>query len=115
MNHTYAVTGGAGFIGSQLVRTLLANGAARIIVIDNLLSGHEKNLREVRENVDFQQIDIRDYNRVLEATRGCDTVFHLAAIPSVPRSIVDPVPSHDVNINGSFNVFRAAHENKVRR
>ena len=115
MNHTYAVTGGAGFIGSQLVRTLVANGAARIVVIDNLLSGHEKNLREVRENVDFQQIDIRDYDRVLKATRGCDTVFHLAAIPSVPRSIVDPVPSHDVNINGSFNVFRAAHENKVRR
>jgi nucleoside-diphosphate-sugar epimerase len=115
MNSTAAVTGGAGFIGSQLVRTLLAHGAPRVVVIDNLLSGHEKNLQEVRESVDFHQVDIRDYERVLQATSGCDTVYHLAAIPSVPRSIADPVPSHDVNINGSFNVFRAAHENKVRR
>jgi nucleoside-diphosphate-sugar epimerase len=115
MNSTPAVTGGAGFIGSQLVRTLLKKGARRVVVIDNLLSGHEKNLREVRESIEFHNVDIRDYDRVLHATSGCDTVYHLAAIPSVPRSIVDPVPSHDVNINGSFNVFRAAHENKVRR
>ena len=115
MNTKPAVTGGAGFIGSQLVRTLLAGGADRVVVIDNLLSGHEQNLREVRERVDFHEVDIRDYDRVLHATRGCDTVYHLAAIPSVPRSIADPVPSHDVNINGTFNVFRAANENKARR
>jgi nucleoside-diphosphate-sugar epimerase len=114
-NRKFAVTGGAGFIGSQLVRTLLGQGAGRVTVIDNLLSGHEKNLHEVRDAVDFHQIDIRDYDRVAAATEGCDTVFHLAAIPSVPRSIADPVPSHDVNINGAFNVYRAAHENKVRR
>jgi nucleoside-diphosphate-sugar epimerase len=111
----YAVTGGAGFIGSQLVRTLLAQGAGRVTVIDNLLSGHEKNLHEVRDSVEFHHADIRDYDRVAAATQGCDTVFHLAAIPSVPRSIEDPVPSHDVNINGTFNVYRAAQENKVRR
>jgi nucleoside-diphosphate-sugar epimerase len=111
----YAVTGGAGFIGSQLVRTLLAQGAGRVTVIDNLLSGHEKNLDEVRDSVEFHPVDIRDYDRVVAATAGCDTVFHLAAIPSVPRSIEEPVPSHDVNINGTFNVYRAAQENKVRR
>ena len=111
----YAVTGGAGFIGSQLVRTLLAQGAGRVTVIDNLLSGHEKNLDEVRDAVEFHHADILDYDRVVAATQGCDTVFHLAAIPSVPRSIADPVPSHNVNINGTFNVYRAAQENKVRR
>jgi nucleoside-diphosphate-sugar epimerase len=110
-----AVTGGAGFIGSQLVRTLLAKQTDRVVVIDNLLSGHETNLAEVRESVEFHRTDVRDFEEVLKTTRGCDTVFHLAAIPSVPRSITDPVPSHDVNINGTFNVFRAAHENKVRR
>lgn len=114
-NSRVAVTGGAGFIGSQLVRTLLAGGADRVVVIDNLLSGHEKNLQEVRDRVDFHQVDICNYDRVLQSTKGCETVYHLAAIPSVPRSIADPVPSHDVNINGTFNVFRAAHENKVRR
>jgi nucleoside-diphosphate-sugar epimerase len=111
----FAVTGGAGFIGSQLTRTLLSKGAERVIVIDNLLTGHEKNLAEIRDRVDFRNVDICDYDAVLKATSGCDTVFHLAAIPSVPRSIVDPVPSHEVNINGTFNVYRAAHENKVRR
>ena len=111
----YGVTGGAGFIGSQLVRTLLAQGAGRVTVIDNLLSGHEKNLDEVRDSVEFHNVDICDYDRVAAAMQGCDTVFHLAAIPSVPRSIADPVPSHDVNINGTFNVYRAAQENKVRR
>jgi nucleoside-diphosphate-sugar epimerase len=115
MNRLVSVTGGAGFIGSQLVRTLLANGADRVVVVDNLLSGHEKNLREVRENVDFHQVDIRDYDAVLRATRDCATIYHLAAIASVPRSIDEPVPSHDVNINGTFNVFRAAHENKAGR
>ena len=111
----FAVTGGAGFIGSQIVRTLLARGADRVIVIDNLLSGHERNLQEVRRDVDLEKLDVRNYDGVLRATQDCDAVFHLAAIPSVPKSIVDPVPSHDVNINGTFNVLRAAKENAVRR
>jgi len=111
----YVVTGGAGFIGSTLVRTLLAEGGTQVRVVDNLLTGHEKNLAEVRSRIDFERSDIRDYGAVLGAVRGADVVFHLAAIPSVPRSIRDPVPSHEVNIDGTFNVFRACAEAKVKR
>src|SRR4051812_21075715 len=92
----FVVTGGAGFIGSTLVRTLLARG--RVAVIDNLLTGHEANLKEVREKIEFHNVDIRDAAALGPILQGADTVFHLAAIPSVPRSIDDPVPSHEVNI-----------------
>jgi UDP-N-acetylglucosamine/UDP-N-acetyl-alpha-D-glucosaminouronate 4-epimerase len=111
----FAVTGGAGFIGSQVVRTLLARGTERVIVIDNLITGHERNLHEVRSHVDLEKVDVRDYDSLLKVTRGCEAIFHLAAIPSVPKSIANPVPSHDVNINGTFNVLQAAKENAVRR
>jgi nucleoside-diphosphate-sugar epimerase len=111
----YVVTGGAGFIGSALVRGLLKQGADRVTVIDNLLTGHEKNLAEVRDSVDFHREDICDYDAIEPVIAGADVVFHEAAIPSVPRSINDPVPSHDVNINGTFNVLRAAVAGRVRR
>ena len=111
----YVVTGGAGFIGSCLVRGLLAEQGAQVAVVDNLLTGHRKNLEEIRTRVELHLVDICNYADVQEALKGADTVFHLAAIPSVPRSIKDPVPSHEVNINGTFNVLRAAHENGVRR
>ncbi len=109
----FVVTGGAGFIGSQLVRTLLAHGS--VAVVDNLLTGHEKNVAEVRSQIEFHKIDIRDAAALLPLMQGADTVFHLAAIPSVPRSIADPEPSHTVNIDGTFNVFRAAQLGGVRR
>jgi nucleoside-diphosphate-sugar epimerase len=109
------VTGGAGFIGSALVRGILAQGAAKVTVIDNLLTGSESNLTEVGSRVDFRKTDICDYDGVLDAIKGATTLFHLAAIPSVPRSIHDPVPAHEVNINGTFNVFRAAKQAGVRR
>src|SRR5579863_5276465 len=108
------VTGGAGFIGSALVRKLLDDGAS-VAVIDNLLTGHEGNLAEVRDRIDFHRVDIRDSKPLSALMRGADVVFHLAAIPSVPRSIDDPVPSHEVNIDGTFNVLRAAKEAGVRR
>ncbi|HXS97120.1 MAG TPA: SDR family oxidoreductase [Candidatus Limnocylindrales bacterium] len=111
----YVVTGGAGFIGSAIVRALLKEGAARVSVIDNLLSGREGNLDEVRAQVDFHRADIRNFEEVAPLVRGADVVFHEAAIPSVPRSIDEPVPSHEANINGTFNVLRAAHEGGVRR
>jgi nucleoside-diphosphate-sugar epimerase len=118
--HTYKVnqflvTGGAGFIGSALVRGLLSRGAARVVVADNLLTGYERNLDAVRGCIDFHRIDICDYASLRKAMAGVEIVFHEAAIPSVPRSINSPVPSHEVNINGTFNVLRAATEAGVRR
>jgi nucleoside-diphosphate-sugar epimerase len=104
----YVVTGGAGFIGSALVRGLLAAGARHVVVIDNLLTGKEKNLEEVRSQIDFQRADIRDYAAIAPLIQGAEVVFHLAAIPSVPRSIEDPVPSHEVNVDGTFQVLRAS-------
>jgi nucleoside-diphosphate-sugar epimerase len=111
----YVVTGGAGFIGSALVRGLLRNGASKVVVIDNLLTGQEENLDEVRNSVEFHRADIRDYDQIAPLVRGADIVFHEAAIPSVPRSIQDPVPSHEVNINGTFQVLRAAAADGVGR
>jgi UDP-glucose 4-epimerase len=114
MSH-YVVTGGAGFIGSAIVRRLLDEGASRVVVIDNLLSGREENLEEVRSRVDLQVADIRNYEEIAPIMKGAAVVFHEAAIPSVPRSIADPIPSHEVNINGTFNVLRAAREGQAGR
>ena len=114
MNH-YVVTGGAGFIGSAIVRRLLAEGASRVVVVDNLLTGRESNIEEVRSRIDFQRADIRNYEEIAPLLRGAAVVFHEAAIPSVPRSIDDPVPSHDINANGTFNVLRAAKEGQAGR
>lgn len=111
----YVVTGGAGFIGCAIVRALLREGAGRVTVIDNLLSGKEENLEEVRAGVDFHRADIRDYHAIAPILKGADVVFHEAAIPSVPRSIHDPVPSHEANIDGTFQVYRAAVDGKVGR
>lgn len=111
----YIVTGGAGFIGSTLVRSLVESGGARVEVVDNLLTGHAKNLSGVGPGVALHQADIRDYEAIAPLMAGADVVFHLAAIPSVPRSIDEPAPSHEVNIDGTFNVFRAAAESKCRR
>jgi UDP-glucose 4-epimerase len=111
----YVVTGGAGFIGSALVRALLARGDGKVRVVDNLLTGNEANLQEIRSRIEWDRSDIRDAAAMLSAVRNADVVFHLAAIPSVPRSIHDPVPSHEVNIDGTFNLFRACVDAKVRR
>jgi UDP-glucose 4-epimerase len=111
----YLVTGGAGFIGSAIIRALLREGAGSVVALDNLLSGKEENLAEVRAQVDFQRADIRNYEEIAPLFRGVDAVFHEAAIPSVPRSIDEPVPSHETNIDGTFNVLRAASAAGVKR
>jgi UDP-glucose 4-epimerase len=111
----YVVTGGAGFIGSSVVRALLEQGAGHVDVIDNLLTGYEKNLEEVASQVTLHRVDIRDFDGVKAAIAGAEKVFHLAAIPSVPKSIDEPVPSHEVNIDGTFNVYRACAETGVKR
>src|SRR3954452_88176 len=108
------VTGGAGFIGSALVRALLAEGR-RVHVIDNLSTGNLDNLEEVADRITVHEFDLRDYNRIAPVIAGAERVFHLGALPSVPKSILQPVPSHECNIDGTFNVFRAAAEGKAAR
>jgi nucleoside-diphosphate-sugar epimerase len=111
----YVVTGGAGFIGSALVRGLLRQGADRVIVIDNLESGSEENLEEVASSIELERADIRCYDQIAPLVRGADVVFHEAAIPSVPLSIDKPVPSHEVNIDGTFHLLRACADGGVKR
>lgn len=111
----YVVTGGAGFIGSALVRLLVEQPGAEVTIIDNLNSGKRENLAGVSGAWTLVEADIRSFDAIAAAMAGADTCFHLAAIPSVPRSIKEPIPSHEVNIDGTFNVFRACAEAKVRR
>jgi UDP-glucose 4-epimerase len=111
----YVVTGGAGFIGSALVRGLLRQGAGKVVVIDNFASGKEANLEEVASSIEIERADIRCYDQIAPLVKGADVVFHQAAIPSVPRSIDTPVPSHEVNIDGTFHVLRACADGGVRR
>jgi UDP-glucose 4-epimerase len=110
----YVVTGGAGFIGSTLVRTLLKRGH-KVVVVDNLATGYRNNLIEVAKDIEFHEMDIRNFEEMAPIVAGARCVFHLGALPSVPKSIVDPLPSHDVNINGTFNVLRACAEGGVGR
>jgi UDP-glucose 4-epimerase len=84
-------------------------------VIDNLSTGNLDNLEEIADQITVYEYDLRDYPRIAEVVEGAYRVFHLGALPSVPKSILDPVPSHEVNIDGTFNVFRAAVEGKAGR
>jgi UDP-glucose 4-epimerase len=111
----YIITGGAGFIGSALARGLLALNDGTVEVIDNLSTGRRENLKDLEGQIAFHPADIRDYDRICPIMAEADTLFHLAAIPSVPRSITDPVPSHECNIDGTFNVLRAGVEGNVRK
>ena len=108
------VTGGAGFIGSNLVRSLLASGRD-VRVLDDLSTGRMVNLDEVASHLDLVVGDLRDAEVVRGAVRGVDTVFHLGAIPSVARSVADPIASHTVNVDGTVHVLTAARELDVRR
>jgi nucleoside-diphosphate-sugar epimerase len=110
----YIVTGGAGFIGSALVRALLAEGR-RVHVIDNLSTGNLDNLEEVADQITVHELDFCDYDRIAPIIAGADRVFHLGALPSVPKSILEPVASHESNLDGTFNVFRAAVDGKAGR
>jgi UDP-glucose 4-epimerase len=108
------VTGGAGFIGSHIVTKLLELGhAAR--VLDDFSTGSRANLAHVAADVDVVEGDVRDLATVEAAARGCEVIFHQAAIVSVPRSIEDPQLSHDVNIQGTLNVLQAARRAPARR
>lgn len=113
----FLVTGGAGFIGSNLVSYLLSNGAKQVRVLDNLSTGFKDNLKEHESNPSFQFIlgDITDYNACLEACENMDGVFHNAALGSVSRSMQDPMATNLANVSGFVNVLFAAKNQGVKR
>jgi UDP-glucose 4-epimerase len=111
---TYLITGIAGFIGSSLARAVLAQGD-QVRGIDNLATGKRENLEEIRERIDFRESDILDLERVRAACEGVDYVLHQAAIPSVPKSVLDPLGSNRANVDGTVNVLVAARDAKVKR
>jgi len=108
------VTGGGGFIGSNLVRALLARGD-EVRVLDNFATGSRTNLAGLEHDVDLVEGDLRSYERVHAAVRGVEVVFHEGALPSVPRSVQDPLTTTAVNIEGTLNVLLAARDEGVRR
>ncbi len=114
MSRRVLVTGGAGFIGSHLVRRLVEEGDD-VRVLDDLSTGKRENLLEVADSVELVEGDLRDPSALGRAVAGCECVFHEAALPSVPRSIVDPITSHEVNATGTLLVLEAARQAGVRR
>lgn len=112
------VTGGAGFIGSNLVEKLLSNNKVELVrVLDNLATGSLQNIDEFRSNTRFEYIngDITSYDACLQACEGITHISHQAALGSVPRSVKDPLTTNHVNITGTLNIFTAAKEKKVKR
>jgi nucleoside-diphosphate-sugar epimerase len=108
------VTGGAGFIGSHLVDGLLEAGA-RVRVMDNLATGRKENLAHCLDRIEFVEVDIRDFEACGRAAAGTEIVFHQAALGSVPRSMVHPELSLDVNVRGTLNIFTACRDAGVKR
>ncbi len=113
-SNLYLVTGGAGFIGSHISEALVNRGD-RVRVLDNLMTGNRENLGHLANEIDFIEGDIRDFDTVRRAMDGVRIVFHEAAIPSVPRSVNEPVLNHESNVNGTFNVLLAARDAGVKR
>jgi UDP-glucose 4-epimerase len=108
------VTGGAGFIGSHLVETLISAGC-QVTVLDNLSTGHTANLQHLEGKFEFYQKDVRDAEALFAAADKCDVIFHLAAVVSVPLTIEDPMDSAAINDMGSLLVFEAARKQGVKR
>jgi UDP-N-acetylglucosamine 4-epimerase len=111
---TYLVTGGAGFIGSNIVDELLRRKHT-VRVLDNFATGREENLADVRNRIQLIRDDVRDAAAVDRAVAGCDFVLHQAALASVPRSIADPVANNEVNVQGTLNVLVSAQKHGVKR
>ena len=113
-NKSFLVTGGAGFIGSNIVEYLLKNNAGLVRVLDNLSTGHKSNIEQYIgcQNFEFLEGDIRNYETCISAVKNIDYVFHEAALGSVPRSITDPITTNNVNIDGFLHMLVATKENK---
>jgi len=110
----YLVTGGAGFIGCNLVRHVLARGH-EVVVVDDFSTGKRQNLVDLAGRIELIEGDIRDRATMDRAVGGCAAVFHQAALGSVPRSVADPATSHDVNVNGTVTVLEACRSAGVKR
>lgn len=112
--HTALVTGGAGFIGSNLAEKLLQAGA-KVRIIDNFSTGKKINLESIASRVEVVEGDIRNRDTVRKALAGVNVIFHIAALPSVPRSMKEPYPSCDINIMGSLSLFEEARLAGIKR
>jgi UDP-glucose 4-epimerase len=110
----YLITGIAGFIGSSLARAVLAQGD-QVRGVDNFATGKRENLEEIRDRIDFRESSILDLDAMKDACLGVDFVLHQAAIPSVPKSVLDPIGSNAANVDGTVNVLVAARDAKVKR
>lgn len=110
----HLVTGGAGFIGSNIVKELLKRGET-VRVFDNFATGRRSNLVSVQDQIELIEGDLRNYHNVLDAVEGVDYIYHQAALPSVPRSIKDPITSTEVGANGTVHVLEAARRFHVKR
>ncbi len=111
---TYLITGIAGFIGSSLARAALDQGD-QVRGVDNFATGKRANVSEILNHIDLREADVLDLNAMQEACRGVDYVLHEAAIPSVPRSVKNPLESNVANLDGTLNVLVAARDQKVKR
>ncbi len=112
--HSYLITGGAGFIGSNIVHELVKRGE-KVIVLDNLSTGDMQNIIDILDAIEFVDIDVRDLESVRKIVEGVDFVLHQAALPSVARSVDNPIDSNEVNVNGTLNLLVAARDAGVKR
>lgn len=110
----YLITGIAGFIGSSLARAVLAQGD-QVRGVDNFSTGKRENLADIAGQIDFREIDLLNLDALHEACRGVDYIFHEAAIPSVPKSVLDPLGSNRANVDGTVHLLMAARDAKVKR
>ncbi len=108
------VTGGAGFIGSNLADELINQGA-KVVILDNLITGFRENLEEINGDFNFIEGDLNDDAKLAQAVENVEIIFHQAALPSVPRSVENPLETHRACVNGTFNLLLKARENNVRR
>lgn len=110
----FLITGGAGFIGSNLADGVLRQGG-KVVVLDNLVTGFRENLEEIKGDFEFIKGDLNDDAKLRQALENVEVVFHQAALPSVPRSVENPQETHQACVNGTFNLLVKAKENNVRR
>jgi len=110
----HLITGIAGFIGSSIARALLERGE-QVRGIDNLATGKRENIEEIADHIDFREADLLDLDAMKKACQGVECVYHQAAIPSVPKSVLDPLGSNQANVDGTVDILIAARDAKVRR